>query len=200
MSFGSEPKITELLLAWGEGDETALEQLIPLVYQELHRLARHYMRQEQPGHTLETTALINEAYLRLVDTNRVPWQNRSHFYAICARAMRRILIDHAKSRHRAKRGGGAREVSLDEVASLARDRSAELVLLDEALKRLEAFDKRKSQVVELRFFGGLSIEETAEVMKISTISVSRDWNTAKAWLYREISGKEPDDTGTVAAD
>jgi len=200
MSFGSEAKITELLLAWGEGDEAALEQLIPLVYQELHRLARHYMRQEQPGHILETTALINEAYLRLVDGNRVHWQNRSHFYALCARAMRRILIDHAKSRRRAKRGGGAHEVSLDEVASLAQDRAAELVLLDEALKRLETFDKRKSQVVELRFFGGLSIEETAEVMKISTISVSRDWSTAKAWLHREMSGKEPDDTGTMGSD
>lgn len=198
--MSSSPNITELLLAWGEGDEAALEQLIPLVYQELHRLARHYMRQEQPGHTLETTALINEAYLRLVDSNRMHWQNRSHFYALCARAMRRILIDHAKSRHRAKRGGGGLQVSLDEVASLAQDRAAELILLDEALRRLESFDKRKSQVVELRFFGGLSIEETAEVMKISTISVSRDWNTAKAWLYREMSGKEPDDTGTVAAD
>jgi RNA polymerase sigma factor (TIGR02999 family) len=189
----SSPDITQLLVDWSNGDKAALNRLMPLVYQELHRLARHYMRREQLGHTLQTTAVIHEAYLRLVDQRQVRWQNRSHFYAICAQAMRRILVDHAKGQGRAKRGGGAAHVSLEEVATLAQDRAAYLVAVDETLQRLQLLDPRKSQVVELRFFGGLSIEETAEVLKIAPITVTREWNSAKAWLYRELDleGRKP---------
>jgi RNA polymerase sigma factor (TIGR02999 family) len=179
-------EITGLLIAWGEGDRAALERLLPLIERELHRIARHYMRRENPGHTLQTTALVNEAYFRLVDQRNVRWQNRAHFFAIAAQIMRRILMNYARDRHRAKRGGRAVQVSLSEVAVISEERSAELLALDEALGRLAAFDGRKCRVVELRYFGGLSVEETAEVLGVSTVTVERDWKAARAWLAREI--------------
>jgi RNA polymerase sigma factor (TIGR02999 family) len=162
--------------------------LYPLVYDELHRLARRYMSREKKGHTLQTTALINEAYVRLVDQKNVHWANRSHFFAISAQIMRRILIDHARRHAFAKRGGGAQQVSLEEVAVITRDASRELVRLDEALKSLAEVDPRRSQVVELRYFGGLNNEEIAGVLNISENTVTRDWNMARAWLYRELTG------------
>lgn len=185
--MASPPEITQLLVAWCDGDKTALDTLLPLVEKELHRLAKHYMRRENPGHTLQTTGLVNEAYLRLVEQKSVRWQNRAHFFGIAAQIMRRILLNHARDRHRAKRGGNAVQVSLSEVNVMTDVKSAELIALDEALDRLALIDARKSQVVELRYFGGLSVEETAEVMKISPITVIRDWNMAKAWLARELS-------------
>lgn len=200
MTLPTSPDITQLLLAWSNGDQAALDQLMPVVYQELHRLARQYMRREQPGHTLQTTAVIHETYLRLVDQRQVRCQNRSHFYAICAQAMRRILVDHAKSQHRAKRGGGTAQVSLEEVASLPQEPATDLVAVDEALQRLQVFDSRKSQVVELRFFGGLSIDETAEVLKIAPITVMREWNQAKAWLYLELNRRDRNEGKAFAAD
>jgi len=178
--------VTGLLLAWSSGDESAYERLAPLVYDELHRLAHRYMRRERPGHTLQTTALVGEAYVRLVDQN-VKWQNRAHFFGIAAQIMRRILVDYARSQAYAKRGGGAQKVGLDEAVLMARDRSAELVALDDALKRLAEFDPRKSRVVELRFFGGLTVDETSEVLGVSADTVKRDWSSARAWLYREVS-------------
>jgi RNA polymerase sigma factor (TIGR02999 family) len=190
----SSHEVTQLLLAWSDGDQTALEKLIPLVYEELHRLARHYMSGERPGHTLQTTALVDEAYLRLVDWKNLRWQNRAHFFGIAAQLMRRILVDHARDHRYAKRGGGARKLSLDEVAVVSQERAADLVALDEALKSLAANDARKSQVVELRFFGGLSIEETAQVMKVSPRTVMRDWRMAKTWLYHELSAGVRDET------
>lgn len=180
-------EITRLLIAWCDGDRSALENLMPMVEKELHRIARHYMRREAPGHTLQTTALVNEAYLRLVDQKNVRWQNRAHFFGIAAQIMRRILLNYARDRHRVKRGGGAIQVSLSEVAVMSEAKSIELIALDEALERLALIDERKSRVVELRYFGGLSVEETAEVMKVSTITVIRHWNMAKAWLARELS-------------
>lgn len=177
--------VTELLIAWSDGDETAHEKLAPLVYGELHRLAHRYMSRERSDHTLQTTALIGEAYLRLVD-QRAPWKNRAHFFGIAAEAMRRILVDHARSHAYAKRGGGAEKVELTEAVVMARDRSAELVALDDALRRLADFDQRKSRVVELRFFGGLNVDEAAEVLGVSANTVKRDWSSARAWLYREI--------------
>jgi RNA polymerase sigma-70 factor, ECF subfamily len=178
--------ITQLLIAWCEGDPKALESLMPLVERELHRLARHYMRRENPGHTLQTDALVNEAYLRLVDQKNVRWQNRAHFFGIAAQIMRRILLNYARDRHRAKRGGHAVQVSLSEVAVMSVEKSAELIALDEALERLALIDERKARVVELRYFGGLSVEETAEVLGVSSITVIRHWNMAKAWLAREL--------------
>jgi RNA polymerase sigma-70 factor (ECF subfamily) len=180
-------EITRLLIAWCDGDRTALEELMPLVERELHRIARRYMRREDPGHTLQTTALVNEAYLRLVNQKNVRWKNRAHFFGIAAQIMRRILLNYARDRHRAKRGGRAILVSLSEVAVMSEAKSSELIALDEALERLEEIDERKSRVVELRYFGGLSVEETAEVMNVSPITVIRDWNMAKAWLARELS-------------
>ena len=179
-------EVTGLLVAWSKGDEQAYEKLVPLVYGELHKLAHRYMSRERPGHTLQTTALVGEAYLRLVD-QKVHWQNRSHFFAIAAEVMRRILVDYARKRRYAKRGGAAQQVELSEAMLMARDRSRELVALDEALKKLAEFDQRKSSVIELRFFGGLSVEETAEVLKVSVNTVKRDWSTARAWLYKTIS-------------
>ena len=179
-------EVTGLLVAWSKGDETAYEKLVPLVYDELHKLAHRYMSRERPGHTLQTTALVGEAYLRLVD-QKVHWQNRSHFFAIAAEVMRRILVDYARQRQYAKRGGDAQKVELNEAMVMARERSRELVALDEALKELAKFDQRKSRVVELRFFGGLSVEETAEVLKISVNTVKRDWSTARTWLYKAVS-------------
>jgi RNA polymerase sigma factor (TIGR02999 family) len=181
-------EITQLLAEWSDGDQSALDELYPLVYDELHRLARRYMSREKKGHTLQTTALINEAYVRLVDQKNVHWANRSHFFAISAQIMRRILIDHARRHAFAKRGGGAQQVSLEEVAVITRDASRELVRLDEALKSLAEVDPRRSQVVELRYFGGLNNEEIAGVLNISENTVTRDWNLARAWLYRELTG------------
>ena len=178
--------MTELLLAWRDGDETALERLAPLVYDELHQIARRCMAGERVGHSLQTTALVNETYLKLVDTRRVKWQGRAHFFAMSARLMRRILVDHARARGSLKRGGGARRVTLDETAVVASEPDVDLVALDEALLALSEMDPRKVQVVELRFFGGLSVEETAEVLAVSQDTVMRDWRRAKAWLAREL--------------
>ena len=183
----SPEEITGLLLDWGNGDKAALDRVIPLVYQELRRVARREMRRERPGDTLQTTALINEAYLRLVDYARVRPRDRSHFFAIAAQAMRRILIERARSRRSAKRGSGAQKVSLDEAADVSNLRAADLVALDEALTNLAVIDPRKAKIVELKYFGGLTIEETAEVLDVSTPTVERDWHMAKIWLHREIS-------------
>src|SRR5262245_64077299 len=185
MAAAPPQDITELLLAWSEGNQDALKRLTPLVYGELHRLAHHYMAGERDGHTLQSTALVNEAYLRLVQTNRVQWQNRAHFFAVSAQLMRRILVDFARSRQYAKRGGKAPMLSLDDVP-LAVLECAELVALDDALSALAAVDPRKSRMVELRFFGGLSVEETAEILKVSVETVMRDWRLAKVWLRREL--------------
>jgi len=186
-----EHEITQLLAAWREGNQSALDELYPLVYDELHRLARRYMSRERKGHTLQTTALINEAYVRLVDQKNVHWANRSHFFAISAQIMRRILIDHARRHAYAKRGGGARQVSLDETATLTQGDFSEFLRLDEALKSLAQLDPRRSQVVELRYFGGLNNEEIAGVLNISENTVIRDWNMARAWLYRQLSEGAP---------
>jgi RNA polymerase sigma factor (TIGR02999 family) len=180
-------ELTRLLVAWSNGDQAALDKLIPFVFEELRRLARRYMRRERPEHTLQTTALVNEAYLRLIDQRKVRWQNRAHFFAVAAQMMRRILIDHARNRRYVKRGGGGRLVSLDEAAVVSEERAAELLALDDALTALASIDTQQSRIVELRFFGGLTIEETAEVLAVSPATVKRDWNSAKAWLYREIS-------------
>src|SRR5215208_5564776 len=183
----SPKSITQLLIEWRNGDETALDELMPLVHSKLHRMARNYMRGEHVGHTLQTTALVNELYLRLIDHKHMRWQNRAHFFAVAAQAMRRILIDHARARGATKRGGEAVRVSLDEAATLAAERSAELIALDEALDELAVFDERKSRVVELRYFGGLSVEETAHVLGVSAVTVLREWRAAKLWLLRSMS-------------
>src|SRR5271163_4184941 len=188
---GSEslPKVevTQLLKAWGGGDDKALEQLTPVVEQELHRMAHRCMARERPGHTLQTTALVNEVYLRLVDINTVSWQDRAHFFAMSARLMRRILTDFARSRNFQKRGGGAVQVSLDEDLLLVPEKNADILALDEALTRFAALYPRQSQVVELRFFGGLEVEEAAEALKTSPVTVKRDWRFAKTWLLRAMS-------------
>jgi RNA polymerase sigma-70 factor, ECF subfamily len=184
--------VTKLLLAWNDGDQVARDELMSVVYQELRRLAHHYMKRESPGHTLQTSGLVNEAFLRLVDQRDVQWQNRAHFFGIAAQMMRRILVDYARSRRYAKRGGGVPHLSLDEALIVSDERTAEVVALDETLQRLAEIDPRKSRIVELRFFGGLSIEETAEVLAVSPGTVMRDWTLAKAWLRREMSR----DTGT----
>lgn len=183
--------ITALLKAWSDGNQAALEKLTPIVYKELHRLAGRYMKGERPGHSLQTTALVNEAYVRLVDYKRMVWQNRAHFFAVSAQLIRRILVEHARRRN-LKRGAGFRHISLDDVAVTGSGRSADLVALDDAMTALARMDPRKERVVEMRFFGGLSVEETAEVLKVSTVTVMRDWSTAKAWLYRELGGKKSD--------
>jgi RNA polymerase sigma factor (TIGR02999 family) len=179
--------VSTLLRAWSDGDNGALEMLTPLVYDELRRLARHYMKWERPGHSLQATALVNEAYIRLVDYKRMHWQDRAHFFAVSATLMRRILVEHAR-RHNPTRGGGVQHVSLDETAVVDTRGTTDLVGLDDAMNALARLDPRKAQVVEMRFFGGLSVEETAEVLKVSPVTVMRDWSTAKAWLYRELSG------------
>ena len=186
----STKEVTGLLSDWSRGDRAALERLTPLVYGELHRLAHRYMNRERPDHTLQTTALVNEAYLRLVDQRNAHWQNRAHFFAVAAQVMRHILVDYARKRHFAKRGGAARQVTLDEAAIVSPQRAAEFIALDEALKSLEAIDPRKSRVVELHFFGGLNFEEIAEVLKVSAITVRRDWRSAKAWLYKAVTSEE----------
>jgi RNA polymerase sigma-70 factor, ECF subfamily len=183
----SSQSVTQLLLDWRNGDQTALDRLMPLVYEELRRIAAHYMRNERQGHTLQTSALVNEAYLRLVDHENIEWQNRAHFFGVAAQAIRRILVDYARTRNYQKRGGGARQVSLDEAATVAEEHEAEMIELDDALNELARIDERKCHVVELRYFGGLSVEETAEALGVSIQTVGRDWNTAKAWLLREMS-------------
>ncbi len=191
MSPNSDSGPTELLRAWSQGDGSALDRLVPLVYEELHRLARRYMRQERPDHTLQATSLVNEAYLRLIDVNRVEWRNRAHFLALAAQMMRRILVEFARNRHRQKRGGGAVHVSLDDVHELPNSKECDLVALSDALTGLGAFDARMSQVVELRFFGGLTVEETADVLNVSPETIMREWKTAKAWLLCEIRRGPP---------
>ncbi|MFZ0062927.1 MAG: sigma-70 family RNA polymerase sigma factor [Pyrinomonadaceae bacterium] len=194
MSQPTPNEITGLLVAWGEGDESALERLIPLVYDELRRLAHRYMRGERPGHTLQTTALVNEAYLRLVAWKDVQWENRAHFFAVSAQMMRRILVDFARDRQYLKRGAGAIQVSLGEAAAITECRTSDLVALDEALTSLFEVDRRKGQVVEMRFFGGLSVKEVAEVLKVSDETVMRDWRLSKVWLLREL-GREAGSEG-----
>jgi len=188
--------VSTLLRAWSDGDQSALERLTPVVYGELHRLARRYMKGERSGHSLQTTALVNEAYMRLVDYERMQWQNRAHFFAVSAQLMRRILVEHAR-RHNLKRGGGVQHVSLDHAAMVDSDQDADLVALDDAMNGLARIDPRKVQVVEMRFFGGLSVEETAEVLKVSPVTVKRDWRAARAWLYRELTGGTDDGLRTM---
>jgi RNA polymerase sigma factor (TIGR02999 family) len=190
MTTPSPQEVTRLLLKWGQGDEAALEQLIPLVHEELRRLARLQMGRERPGHTLQASALVNEAYLRLIDVQQIQWQNRTHFLAMSARLMRRILVDFARSKGYRKRGGGAQKVTFDEALVVSNERGGDLVALDDALVALAAVDPRKSQVVEMRFFGGLSVEETAKALHVSVDTVMRDWKLAKAWLLRELKGSE----------
>src|SRR5271169_4064268 len=187
MSLPSTHEVTQLLKAWTTGDEQALEKLTPLVYGQLHRVAQRCMAGERSGHTLQTTALVNEVYLKLVDCGQMNWQDRAHFFAVSAQLMRRILIDFARSRGYQKRGGGVVHISLDEAPSVCNEPDMNMVALDDALKALAVIDGRKSKVVELRFFGGLSIEETAEVLKVSVETVVRDWRMAKIWLLRELS-------------
>ena len=190
MPLPASADVTSLLVAWSEGDDSALAQLVPRVYDELRRIAHHHVRAERPGRTLQTTALVHEAYLRLVDTRRVRWESRAHFLSVAAQAMRRILVDAARARGARKRGGDALSVPLDEVALLAPQREASVVALDDALNALAEVDPRKSRVVELRYFGGLSVEETAAVLHVSPETVHRDWRVAKAFLLRELSGKD----------
>src|SRR5215813_12427855 len=187
MQPSSPNTITQLLLAWSDGDQTALEELTPLVYAELHRLAEGYMRHERPGHALQTTALVNEAYLRLVDLKQVQWQNRAHFFGIAAQVMRRILVDFARKRRQAERGGCAQQIPLEEAAVVSKERTADFVALDDALKSLAEIDPRRSRLVKPRFFGGLSVEETAEALNVSPRTVMREWSLARDWLYRELS-------------
>ena len=189
----TQHEVTRLLRTWSAGDKSALQQLMPLIYQELHRLAHRYMAVEQPGQTLQTTALVHEVYLRLVDVKSMEWQDRAHFYALCARMMRRILVDFARSRSYQKRGGRAVHVQLEEALTVSADRGSELLEVDDALQRLSAVDARKSQVVEMRFFGGLTVEETAVALRVSPETVMRDWRLAKAWLTRELERDRPNE-------
>jgi RNA polymerase sigma-70 factor (ECF subfamily) len=187
MSSAAPQNITGLLVAWSNGDRAALNSLVPLIYAELHRLASRYMRQEGPGHTLNTTALVNEAYLRMVNQKEVNWQNRTHFFAVSAQSMRNILVDMARGRKRQRRGGDAEHLSLDESLVFSEERAAELIALDDALNELAKIDERKSRIVEMRYFGGLSVEETAEVLQVSVATVDREWRRARAWLYSELN-------------
>ena len=189
--------VTRLLLDWSNGDQEALDKLMPLVYAELRQMARRYMRAERTDHTLQTTALVHEAYMRLVNQNRVTWKNRAHFFAIAAQMMRRILVDHARSYRYDKRGGGAIKLSLDEAAVLSSEQAAEMIALDQALVGLEKVDARKSRVVELKFFGGLTTDEAAEILEVSKRTVESDWNFAQAWLYREMSTTLNDSDPTI---
>ncbi len=183
----SSHEVTQLLIDWSKGDPAALDRLMPLVYDELRRIAKRYMARQSPGHTLQTTALINEAFIKLVGKGEKQWRNRAHFFGVAAQAMRHILVDYARSQQYAKRGGRARELTLDEALTVTEERAAELVALDDALNELARVDPRKSNVVELRYFGGLSVEETAEVLKVSPVTIMRDWSMAKAWLHRELT-------------
>jgi RNA polymerase sigma factor (TIGR02999 family) len=189
MTQPSKHQVTQLLIEWSNGNKAALDELMPLVHKELHRLAHRYLSRERPDHTLQTTALVNEAYLRLVDRENVHWQNRAHFFAISAQLMRCILVDHARSLAYAKRGGGARKIALDEALIGSQERAADVVALDDALKQLASFDPQQSRIVELRFFGGLTIEETAEALSISPATIKREWVSAKAWLYQELANR-----------
>ncbi len=191
--------LSELLRAWGEGDQRALQKLTPIVYDELHRLASRYMKRERAGHSFQTTALVHEAYIRLVDYKRMQWQDRVHFFAVSSQLMRRILVERAR-RHNLKRGGRNPHLSLDDAATLGDGRSANLVALDDAMNALNVLDPRKVQVVEMRFFGGLKVEEIAEVLGVSQVTVMRDWSTAKAWLYRELAGVKDDEPETMETD
>ena len=191
LKTSSGEEVSTLLRAWSNGDQGALDKLTPIVYGELRRLARYYMRGERSGHSLQTTALVNEAYLRLTDYKRMRWENRAHFFAVSAQLMRRILVDNAR-RHNQKRGGGIPHIPLEETAIVGSSQDGDLVALDDALKTLAQQDQRKARVIELRFFGGLSVEETAEVLQVSAVTVMRDWTTARAWLYREMSGEQSD--------
>jgi RNA polymerase sigma factor (TIGR02999 family) len=191
--------VSGLLQAWGAGDGEALNRLTPIVYEELHRLAHIYMQRERPGHSLQASALVNEAYMRLVNYKRMHWQDRAHFFAVSSQLMRRILVEHAR-RHNLKRGGNIAHVSLEESALVPEPRDAGLVMLDEAINTLATFDPRKAQVVEMRFFGGMSVEETAQALKVSSITVMRDWDTAKAWLYRELSSETNHGSASVETD
>lgn len=180
-------ELTQLLIAWSEGDRAALDKLMPLIHEELRRLAHHYMSRERSGHTLQTTALVNEAYLRMVNRKGAHWQNRAHFFAIAAQSMRSILVDHARGLAYAKRGGGARKIALDEALVVSQERAGEVLALDDALALLAKIDTKQSRIVELRFFGGLTIEETAEVLDLSPATIKREWTTAKAWLYHQLN-------------
>jgi RNA polymerase sigma factor (TIGR02999 family) len=194
----SPPEVTQLLADWGHGDASALEKLLPLVHAELRRIARRQMSQERPGHTLQATALVNEAYLKLAGREGFEWQNRAHFFAVAAQVMRHILIDHARAHARDKRGGGAIQVSLNDAAVLVEDQAEHFVALDEALQTLEQIDPQKGRIVELRYFGGLNIEETADILNISPRTVRREWQRARAWLYRMISEGVADETRPLA--
>ena len=189
MSEASSPNVTQLLVAWGKGDQHAFDALMPEVRKELHRLAAHYMAEEPPGHDLQPTALINEAYLRLVDWKNIQWSDRAHFFGMAANMMRRVLVDHARSRDRLKRGGEAIHVSFVEAANVPAPQSADVLALDDVMQRLEEIDPRKSRIVEMRFFGGLSLEEIAEALDVSVATVRRDWSLARAWLFRELKNK-----------
>lgn len=186
----SQPEISQLLAAWSEGDQVALEQLVPLVQSELHRIAKRYISRGNPGQLLQASALINEAWLRLIDWKNASWQNRAHFFGVAAQLMRRVLVDEYREQHSQKRGGDALRVSLVEAEAKSDERSADLVALDDALKALAKLDERKSRIIELRYFGGLSIEETAEVLQVSPRTIKREWSLAQAWLFRELSGKD----------
>ena len=186
MKTASSTEVTQWLVAWGDGDQAALSKLIPLVYQELHRMARRYMRRENPAHTLQTSGLVHEAYLKLVDQKNVRWQNRAHFFGVASQLMRRILVDHARKHARLKRGGAAQKLSLDEAAIVSKDRTAEFIALDHALLSLAEMDPNKSRIVEMKFFGGLDFEEIAEIEKVSSRTIRREWRKAKAWLQQEM--------------
>jgi RNA polymerase sigma factor (TIGR02999 family) len=194
MALTEQPEITELLVAWRQGDDTALDQLMPLVYQELRRLAHHFMTRERPGHLLQTTALVNEAYLRLMGSSKVEWESRAHFFAVAAQLMRRVLVDAARERHSQKRGGEWIRVSLADATVIPQEADAALIALDEALNALTLMDKRKTDVVIMRFFGGLSVKETATVLNVSQDTVMRDWSLAKVWLYRQLHNCESDES------
>jgi len=188
MSLDTKQEVTELLQKWSAGDALALEELTPVIYSELHRIAKRYMNREREGHTLQTTALVNEAYMRLIDWKTAKWENRAHFFGVSAQLMRRILVDFARKRPKISADEAARHVSLEEAFTITTEKDSDLVALDEALNELAKFDERKAKIVELKFFGGLSVEETAEVIKVAPITVMREWQKAKAWLYRELSG------------
>jgi RNA polymerase sigma-70 factor, ECF subfamily len=192
MSNATAQEVTQLLLAWSNGDQAAFEQLMPLVYEELRRQAQRYMRRQRPGHSLQATALVNEAYLQLIRSDQVRWQNRAHFFAISAQLMRRILVDSARARQNLKRGGAAQRITLEDTLQIADGRQRELVALDDALQTLARLNERQSKIVELRYFGGLSEEEVAEVLQISARTVRRDWSLARVWLYRELSRESHD--------
>jgi RNA polymerase sigma factor (TIGR02999 family) len=193
MESASEMNVSQLLDAWGAGDQAALDELMPLVYDELRRIAHRHLGRERVGHTLQTSALVNEAYLKLVNEREMRWQNRAHFFAIAARLMRLILVDYARGRNRARRGGGAQRVSLDEALAVADEQATDVLALDEALNKLAAFDERKSRIVELRYFSGLSVEETAEVLHVAPVTVMREWRLAKAWLHRILTVGQSDE-------